>query len=133
MSVNMLSFTTFFLSLCLTFSQLFVKSNDLSIGKKTKHTHKCIFEFLNTEKCAQKEVIICVYIISSYKLCVNYVCVTAQNEVAGKGVGISDELITLQVMSPDVCDLTLIDLPGIARVPLKGQPEDIGEQVGSTI
>ncbi len=60
---------------------------------------------------------------------VDYVCVTAQNEVAGKGVGISDELITLQVMSPDVCDLTLIDLPGIARVPLKGQPEDIGEQV----
>uniref|UniRef100_A0A8C1LF56 Myxovirus (influenza virus) resistance D n=1 Tax=Cyprinus carpio TaxID=7962 RepID=A0A8C1LF56_CYPCA len=54
---------------------------------------------------------------------------TAQNELAGKGVGISDDLITLEVMSPDVCDLTLIDLPGIARVPLKGQPEDIGEQI----
>ncbi|KTF97319.1 hypothetical protein cypCar_00037802 [Cyprinus carpio] len=53
----------------------------------------------------------------------------AQNELAGKGVGISDDLITLEVMSPDVCDLTLIDLPGIARVPLKGQPEDIGEQI----
>ncbi len=92
--------------------------------------HIWIFKYW---KFAQKEVIICVYIISSYKLCVNYVFVTAQNEVAGKGVGISDELITLQVMSPDVCDLTLIDLPGIARVPLKGQPEDIGEQVGSTI
>jgi len=34
-------------------------------------------------------------------------------------------------MSPDVCDLTLIDLPGIARVPVKGQPEDIGYQVSS--
>ncbi|KAL0152845.1 hypothetical protein M9458_051850, partial [Cirrhinus mrigala] len=52
-----------------------------------------------------------------------------QNELAGKGVGICDELITLEVMSPDVCDLTLIDLPGIARVPVKGQPEDIGKQI----
>ncbi|XP_042571342.1 interferon-induced GTP-binding protein Mx3-like [Cyprinus carpio] len=51
----------------------------------------------------------------------------AQNELAG--VGICDELITLEVMSPDVCDLTLIDLPGIARVPVNGQPEDIGEQI----
>ncbi|XP_056107088.1 myxovirus (influenza virus) resistance G [Rhinichthys klamathensis goyatoka] len=53
----------------------------------------------------------------------------AQNELAGKGVGICDELITLEVMSPDVCDLTLIDLPGIARVPVKGQPQDIGNQI----
>uniref|UniRef100_A0A9J8C1W7 Myxovirus (influenza virus) resistance G n=1 Tax=Cyprinus carpio carpio TaxID=630221 RepID=A0A9J8C1W7_CYPCA len=53
----------------------------------------------------------------------------AQNELAGKGVGICDELITLEVMSPDVCDLTLIDLPGIARVPVNGQPEDIEKQI----
>ncbi|XP_077066927.1 interferon-induced GTP-binding protein Mx3-like isoform X2 [Siphateles boraxobius] len=53
----------------------------------------------------------------------------AQNELAGSGVGICDELITLEVMSPDVCDLTLIDLPGIARVPVKGQPQDIGKQI----
>ncbi|KAK9952338.1 hypothetical protein ABG768_018183 [Culter alburnus] len=57
----------------------------------------------------------------------------AQNELAGKGVGICDELITLEVMSPDVCDLTLIDLPGIARVPVKGQPEDIGIQIKNLI
>ncbi|RXN38609.1 interferon-induced GTP-binding Mx3-like protein [Labeo rohita] len=53
----------------------------------------------------------------------------AQNDLAGKGVGISDELITLEIMSPDACDLTLIDLPGIARVPVEGQPEDIGKQI----
>ncbi|XP_066516308.1 interferon-induced GTP-binding protein Mx1-like [Hoplias malabaricus] len=53
----------------------------------------------------------------------------AQNELAGDGVGICDDLITLEIMSPEVCDLTLIDLPGIARVPVKGQPEDIGEQI----
>uniref|UniRef100_A0A8C2HBZ1 Myxovirus (influenza virus) resistance G n=1 Tax=Cyprinus carpio TaxID=7962 RepID=A0A8C2HBZ1_CYPCA len=52
-----------------------------------------------------------------------------QNELAGKGVGIRDDLITLEVMSPDVCDLTLIDLPGIARIPVNGQPQDIGNQI----
>ncbi len=61
------------------------------------------------------------------------ISITAQNELAGKGVGICDELITLEVMSPDVCDLTLIDLPGIARVPVQGQPEDIEKQVGNII
>lgn len=53
----------------------------------------------------------------------------AQNEMAGDGVGISHELISLDIASPDVPDLTLIDLPGIARVAVKGQPENIGEQV----
>ncbi|XP_073673500.1 interferon-induced GTP-binding protein Mx-like [Garra rufa] len=52
----------------------------------------------------------------------------AQNELAGNTVGICDELITLEISSPDVCDLTLIDLPGITRVPVNGQPEDIGDQ-----
>uniref|UniRef100_A0A671PN65 Dynamin-type G domain-containing protein n=1 Tax=Sinocyclocheilus anshuiensis TaxID=1608454 RepID=A0A671PN65_9TELE len=56
-------------------------------------------------------------------------CFTAQNELAGKGVGICDELITLEIMSPDMCDLTLIDLPGITRVPVNGQPEGIGKQI----
>lgn len=49
--------------------------------------------------------------------------------LAGDGVGICDDLISLEITSPDVCDLTLIDLPGITRVPVKGQPEDIGDQV----
>ncbi|KAM9454799.1 interferon-induced GTP-binding protein Mx1-like [Clarias gariepinus] len=62
----------------------------------------------------------------------NYV-EAAQNELAGDGVGICDELITLEIMAPDVCDLTLIDLPGIARVPVKGQPEDVGYQIKNLI
>uniref|UniRef100_A0A3Q2WC55 Interferon-induced GTP-binding protein Mx n=1 Tax=Haplochromis burtoni TaxID=8153 RepID=A0A3Q2WC55_HAPBU len=53
----------------------------------------------------------------------------AQNEMAGVGVGISDELISLAIASPEVPDLTLIDLPGIARVAVKGQPENIGDQI----
>ncbi|XP_077066929.1 interferon-induced GTP-binding protein Mx [Siphateles boraxobius] len=54
---------------------------------------------------------------------------SAQNQLAGDGVGICDDLISLEISSPDVCDLTLIDLPGITRVPVKGQPEDIGDQI----
>lgn len=54
----------------------------------------------------------------------------AQDDMAGVGLGISDELISLEIASPDVPDLTLIDLPGIARVAVKGQPENIGDQVG---
>ncbi|XP_076838798.1 interferon-induced GTP-binding protein Mx3-like [Brachyhypopomus gauderio] len=53
----------------------------------------------------------------------------AQNILAGDGVGICDDLITLEISSPDVCDLTLIDLPGITRVPVKGQPDNIGDQI----
>ncbi|XP_053333206.1 interferon-induced GTP-binding protein Mx1-like [Clarias gariepinus] len=56
----------------------------------------------------------------------------AQNEIAG-AVDISHELISLEVTSPNVPDLTLIDLPGIAHVPMKGQREDIREQSKSLI
>ncbi|TRY85138.1 hypothetical protein DNTS_006337, partial [Danionella cerebrum] len=58
---------------------------------------------------------------------------SAQDTLAGNSVGICDELITLEISSPDVCDLTLIDLPGITRVPVNGQPEDIGDQIRSLI
>ncbi|XP_031718362.1 interferon-induced GTP-binding protein Mx [Anarrhichthys ocellatus] len=53
----------------------------------------------------------------------------AQEKLAGIGVGISDDLISLEIASPDVPDLTLIDLPGITRVAVKGQPENIGDQI----
>ena len=53
----------------------------------------------------------------------------AQNVMAGLGVGISEDLISLEIAAPDVPDLTLIDLPGITRVAVKGQAENIGDQV----
>ncbi|NXS58194.1 MX protein, partial [Brachypteracias leptosomus] len=53
----------------------------------------------------------------------------AQDVVAGTGGAISGELISLDIWSPDVPDLTLIDLPGIARVAVGDQPKDIGEQI----
>ncbi|XP_053505852.1 interferon-induced GTP-binding protein Mx1-like [Ictalurus furcatus] len=54
----------------------------------------------------------------------------AQNEIVGT-LGMSDELISLEVTSTNAPDLTFIDLPGIVRVPVEGQPEDIGEQIKS--
>ncbi|NXJ61981.1 MX protein, partial [Rostratula benghalensis] len=53
----------------------------------------------------------------------------AQNVVAGTRGAISEELISLEIWSPDVPDLTLIDLPGIARVAMGDQPKDIGKQI----
>ncbi|KAF3856040.1 hypothetical protein F7725_016763, partial [Dissostichus mawsoni] len=57
----------------------------------------------------------------------------AQDELAGQGVGISDDLISLEIASPDVPDLTLIDLPGITRVAVKGQDANIGDKIKSMI
>ncbi|XP_018412948.1 PREDICTED: interferon-induced GTP-binding protein Mx-like [Nanorana parkeri] len=53
----------------------------------------------------------------------------AQNFIAGVGKGVKDYLITLEVVSPNVPDLTLIDLPGITRVALPDQDPDIGQQI----
>uniref|UniRef100_A0A673SMI2 Interferon-induced GTP-binding protein Mx1 n=1 Tax=Suricata suricatta TaxID=37032 RepID=A0A673SMI2_SURSU len=57
----------------------------------------------------------------------------AQNVIAGEGLGISHELINLEVSSPHVPDLTLIDLPGITRVAVGNQPADIGRQTKQLI
>lgn len=53
----------------------------------------------------------------------------AQNVLAGEGKGISQQMISLEIKSSDVPDLTLIDLPGIARVATGDQPFDIEKQV----
>ncbi|XP_071286271.1 interferon-induced GTP-binding protein Mx-like [Agelaius tricolor] len=53
----------------------------------------------------------------------------AQDIVAGPRGAISGQLISLEIHSPDVRDLTLIDLPGIARVAVGDQPKDIGDQI----
>nr|XP_051229624.1 putative dynamin-related protein 4A [Lolium perenne] len=57
----------------------------------------------------------------------------ATAEIAGSGKGISDAPITLVVRKRGVPDLTLVDLPGITRVPVKGQPDDIYDQVSRII
>ncbi|KAL6645818.1 hypothetical protein ACP70R_017426 [Stipagrostis hirtigluma subsp. patula] len=57
----------------------------------------------------------------------------ATAEIAGAGKGISDAPITLVVRKRGVPDLTLVDLPGITRVPVQGQPEDIYDQIARII
>ncbi|XP_072182728.1 interferon-induced GTP-binding protein Mx-like isoform X2 [Excalfactoria chinensis] len=53
----------------------------------------------------------------------------AQAIVASTNGNISGELISLEIWSPNVPDLTLIDLPGIARVAVGNQPQDNGQQI----
>lgn len=41
------------------------------------------------------------------------------DQICGKNKGIVDDPIQLTVYSNDVPDLTLVDLPGITRIPLQ--------------
>ncbi|KAE8700302.1 Dynamin-related protein 3B [Hibiscus syriacus] len=44
---------------------------------------------------------------------------------AGRNKGVSGKQIRLKISSPNVLDMTLIDLPGITKVPVGDQPSDI--------
>ena len=56
--------------------------------------------------------------------------IVAETErLTGKNKGISRMPINLKVFSKNVVDLTLVDLPGITRVPMGDQPADIEEQI----
>ncbi|KAK3014095.1 hypothetical protein RJ639_009500 [Escallonia herrerae] len=57
----------------------------------------------------------------------------ATDEIAGDGKGISQTPLTLVVKKNGVPDLTMVDLPGITRVPVHGQPQDIYEQISNII
>ncbi|CAA0812173.1 Dynamin-related protein 4C [Striga hermonthica] len=57
----------------------------------------------------------------------------ATEEIAGEGKGISNTPLTLVVKKSGVPDLTMVDLPGITRVPVPGQPDDIYEQISRII
>ena len=35
----------------------------------------------------------------------------------------------MTIYSPSLVDLTLVDLPGMTKVPVKGQPQDIEDQI----
>ena len=49
------------------------------------------------------------------------------DEVCGKDKNILDKPIVLNVYSQTCPDLTLVDLPGVTRVPIAGQPKNIEE------
>ncbi|KAI8362837.1 Dynamin central region-domain-containing protein [Mortierella sp. GBAus27b] len=47
----------------------------------------------------------------------------------GKNAGISPLPINLRIFSPNVLTLTLVDLPGLTKVPVGDQPKDIEKQI----
>jgi len=51
------------------------------------------------------------------------------DRLTGNNKGLSHTPIHLKIFSPRVLPLTLVDLPGIARIPVGDQPEDIEEQI----
>ncbi|KXS20991.1 hypothetical protein M427DRAFT_119507 [Gonapodya prolifera JEL478] len=51
----------------------------------------------------------------------------------GRNAGVSDLPINLRVYSPNVLTLTLVDLPGLTKVPVGDQPKDIERQIKDMI
>ncbi|XP_022048465.1 dynamin-1-like protein isoform X4 [Acanthochromis polyacanthus] len=58
---------------------------------------------------------------------------TETERISGNNKGISDEPIHLKIFSPHVVNLTLVDLPGITKVPVGDQPKDIEIQIREQI
>ncbi|XP_008292929.1 dynamin-1-like protein isoform X2 [Stegastes partitus] len=58
---------------------------------------------------------------------------TETERISGNNKGISDEPIHLKIFSPHVVNLTLVDLPGITKVPVGDQPKDIEIQIRELI
>jgi len=58
--------------------------------------------------------------------------ITRETErLVGTNKNISNKSINLKIFSPYVLDLTLVDLPGITKVPTGDQPDDIEDQIRS--
>ncbi|RIA95554.1 dynamin-related protein [Glomus cerebriforme] len=53
--------------------------------------------------------------------------------VAGQNKGISKSPINLRIYSPNVLNLTLVDLPGLTKIPIGDQPTDIEKQTRSLV
>ncbi|XP_038943825.1 dynamin-1-like protein isoform X11 [Rattus norvegicus] len=53
--------------------------------------------------------------------------------ISGNNKGVSPEPIHLKVFSPNVVNLTLVDLPGMTKVPVGDQPKDIELQIRELI
>ncbi|KAJ3774531.1 Dynamin central region-domain-containing protein [Lentinula raphanica] len=53
--------------------------------------------------------------------------------VAGQNKGISKLPISLRIFSPNVLDLTLVDLPGLTKIPVGDQPSDIERQIRNLV
>lgn len=68
----------------------------------------------------------------------NFDCIRKEIEnetsrIAGKNKGISRIPINLKIYSPNVLNLTLVDLPGLTKIPIADQPVDIERQIKNLI
>lgn len=61
-----------------------------------------------------------------------YMC-RETDRLTGKNKGISHMPINLKIYSKKVLNLTLVDLPGITKVPIGDQPKDIEAQIRNMI
>merc|ERR1712137_1351248 len=55
------------------------------------------------------------------------------DRITGTNKGISNNPIRLKIFSPNVLNLTLVDLPGMTRIPVGEQPRDIEQQIRNMI
>jgi dynamin 1-like protein len=55
------------------------------------------------------------------------------DRITGENKGISNKPINLKIYSPHVLNLTLVDLPGMTRIPVGAQPRDIEHQIRAMI
>ena len=55
------------------------------------------------------------------------------DEIAGSKKNVSNTPISLTIFSPHVLDLTLVDLPGLTKVPVQDQPQDIDVQIRNLV
>lgn len=53
--------------------------------------------------------------------------------MVGENKGVADKQIRLKIYSPNVLDITLVDLPGITKVPVGDQPTDIEARIRTMI
>ncbi|KAJ6130983.1 Dynamin [Penicillium sp. IBT 18751x] len=58
---------------------------------------------------------------------------TETARIAGSNKGINRQPINLKIFSPHVLNLTLVDLPGLTKVPIGDQPSDIEKQTRTLI
>lgn len=55
--------------------------------------------------------------------------ISQTERLAGKNKGVSAEPIVVKVEGPQVLPLSFVDLPGLTRIPVNGQPENIETQI----
>ena len=95
--------------------------SELQPLEKDGGKHQSWAKFLHTDKCFIKMSDVQEEIVNNTNL------------VCGQNKGISDEPIRLKLHSTKAPSLTLIDLPGLTKISVGDQPEDIEKQIDDLV